>query len=57
MITIEWENEQMCDNCGETKPHCAKISIPGKTPTAKKVNPVESLLCSDCVEDLKKRLS
>lgn len=57
-IFVEWFDDQTCENCGkEHQPHCAKISIPGKTVKAKKVNRVVAMLCSDCVEELKKRLS
>lgn len=59
MITVEWHNEQKCDNCGQNKPHCAELTLPIEALRSKISGEIETglMLCSDCVEDLKKRLS
>lgn len=53
MISVEWENNGTCDNCGKDKAHCAQLHIEPERP----VDTIDVLLCSDCVGELKKKLS
>ncbi len=62
MINVTWHNDSeglgKCANCGQVKPHSAEITIPTEdADVAGKFNDRRTMLCSDCVEDLKKRLS
>lgn len=60
MISVEWFDNEKCENCGQSKPHCAHIDL-NFDPDNLQPSPnglwFGAMLCSDCVEDLKKRLS
>jgi len=60
MISIEWHNNGTCDNCSkENVPHCAAVDF-NFAPEDAEPSPdrlFNTMLCSDCVEDLKRRLS
>lgn len=60
MINVEWHNDSVdpepCGSCGQVKPHQASVEI--EPPNATENSFHEMLwLCSDCCEDLKRRLS
>lgn len=58
MIIVEWHTNEKCENCQQDKPNCAHIEMDGEFKCSSRY--LESpgfTLCSDCVEDLKKRLS
>jgi len=60
MINVEWEVNKTCENCGkENQPHCANIDFNFASEDAEPSIDLlfNATLCSDCVEDLKKRLS
>ena len=59
MINVTWENDGKCENCGENKPHCARVDLPvwGEVDGFPEIVQSHVMLCSDCIEDLKKRLS
>lgn len=58
MISVQWHNDGTCENCGENKPHCAEIAVE-KFNDNEYVNPPKPsvLLCSDCIHELKTKLS
>lgn len=59
MITVEWINDETCENCGKHSPHCASIDF-NFDPDNPEPSPdilFNAILCSDCVADLKNRLS
>lgn len=57
MINVEWYDNQICENCGAMKPHCARIIFDFSVEQLPNAPDFTAVLCSDCVEDLKKRLS
>lgn len=60
MISVEWFDNGTCNNCGQDKPHCARIEFlfeKDGTDDERLTPEFNGMLCSDCTEDLKKRLS
>lgn len=60
MINVEWHNNETCDNCSkENQAHCAEIdfNFAPDDPDPSPDRLFSAMLCSTCVEDLKKRLS
>jgi len=58
MINCEWFDNETCDNCGrEHQPHCVEITFDFGDEPAVTAPDFTAMLCSDCIEDLKKRLS
>lgn len=53
MISIEWHVNETCENCGQNKPNCAEITLNFHPEGLEH----QAILCSGCVEELKRRLS
>lgn len=58
MIQVEWHTDQTCENCGQFAPNCAELTfnILKENPISELDN-LQILLCSNCIADLKQKLS
>lgn len=57
MISVNWLLNQTCENCQQNKPNCAEITIALNEQVSGKTDLHNLTFCSDCVEELKRRLS
>lgn len=60
MISVEWFDNETCENCGHQSPHCAELDLQKHLENVggfdHTVIALQMKLCSNCVADLIKRL-